>query len=70
MKIQIQGIQITPEEAKDIVSYDTVSSKERHYLIRVNFYSPLADIIFLFKDEESRDLAFKDVQQEVTCTGN
>ena len=64
MNIHIQGLQISPEEAKDIVSYDTVSKGEKYHLIRVNFYPPLADIIFLFKDEESRDEAFSDAQQE------
>lgn len=66
MNIQIQDIPISSEEARDIVSYDTVSNRKRRYLIRVNFYPPLADLIFLFKDEESRDRAFSDAQQEAT----
>ena len=62
--IQIQGVPIRQEEAKNIVSYDTISNQKRYHLIRVNFHSPLADIIFLFKDEKSRDQAFSDAKQE------
>ena len=64
MNIQLQGVQISSEEAKNIVSYDTISNRKRYHLIRVNFYPPKADIIFLFKDERSRDEAFKDAQQQ------
>lgn len=59
--IQVQGIPIDPERARNIVSCDL---SHQAYLIRVNFYPPMADIIFLFRDEESRDLAFSDAQQE------
>ena len=64
--IHIQDVPISSEEAKDIVSYDTTSKGKKFHLILVNFYPPLADIIFLFKDEESRDVAFSDAQQEAT----
>jgi hypothetical protein len=64
--IYIQDIPIDPEEADNIVSYDTISNQKKHYLIRVNFYPPKADVIFLFKDEEDRDRAFSDAQQEAT----
>jgi hypothetical protein len=46
--------------------FDTISKGGKHYLIRVNFYPPKADVIFLFKDEEDRDRAFSDAQQEAT----
>ena len=62
--ICIQGVPIKTEEAKNIISHDTVSNQKRCYVIRVNYHPPLADIIFLFKDKESRDLAFSDAQQE------
>ena len=62
--ICIQGVSIKEGEAKNIISLDIVSNQKRSFVIRVNYHSPLADIIFLFKDKESRDKAFSDAQQE------
>ena len=62
--IYIQGVPIKGGEAKNIISHDMVSNQKRCHVICVNYHPPLADVIFLFKDEESRDLAFSDAQQE------
>ena len=57
--IQIQGIPIDPEKARNIVSCDL---SHRAHLICVNFHPPLADIIFLFNTEEERDEIFNNIQ--------
>lgn len=60
--ISIQDVVIDPQKAKNIISCNMLCRKG--YLIVVNFYPPLADIIFLFRSKKNRDKAFNDAQQE------
>jgi len=50
-----------PKTIHNIVSCDIRGRS----LINVNFHPPLADVSFLFKDREERDLEFNDIREKV-----
>jgi len=61
--IQINGTSFNPGNAHSVVS---INSRSGRPLILVNFYQPLADIVFLFNSEEERDSKFEDIRERQT----
>jgi len=59
--IQIQGASINPRTVHNIVSCEV----KKRPLICVNFCSPLADVSFLFKNNEERDSKFNDIRKRL-----
>jgi len=61
--IQIRGLSINPKQARDLISYNL--TRTQCPVISVNFYPPLADIVFLFKNKEERDNKFEDIRKRL-----
>jgi len=59
--IQIHGSMINPKKIRNLVSCDLVGS--HCPLIHVNFYPPLTDVVFVFRNEKDRDNKFNDIRK-------
>jgi len=59
--IQIGGLSINPKKVRNLISHNL--ARTQCPVISVNFYPPLADIVFLFKSKKERDDKFDDIRK-------